>query len=638
MKIAFVSQPGYSVLPPVGSLEIWTRDVARRLAGRHEVTVYASASAETADVTRDGVAYRFIDHRADALLARGLRPLWRTRPADKAYFAAAAYPAVYWLKVAREVQRNGVDAVHVYNYSQAVPIIRRLNPRVTIALHMQCEWLTQLDERMIDRRLQHADLVIGCSEHITEPIRRRFPQHAHRCRTVYNGVDVGRPVERDDRNGTVTLLHVGRISPEKGHHVLVDALNEVVHDHPELRVVFVGDESVVPVDMAVSISADPMVRDLARFYDGGYLEQVKGRMSPALAERTEFAGRVDHDRTSAYYEAADIFVFPSIFEAFPIPPIEAMAKGLPVVGARAGGTPESVVDGQTGLLVERNDAPALAEAVRALLGDPDRRAALGAAGRKRAAEVFSWDSVTRQFEEVLMSAGATSTAEAYDDWHRSNDEAEDVVNAPWHQMAIPHLPPLDGLSVLEIGCGRGGFSRYLAERGAHVVAADFSPAAVEITRDVLEPYPNARAVVADIENIDQPEGTFDLVLSLDTIEHVPHPGRAVAELVRVTRPGGRIVVTTNNYFGLIGLWRLAMTVAGFRFTEAGQPINQPLMFFPSARLMRTLGCRVEIIDGSGHYLRVPRYQLGYLRLNFLERPHALTKWFGTHRLVVATKQ
>ena len=233
--------------------------------------------------------------------------------------------------------------------------------------------------------------------------------------------------------------------------------------------------------------------------------------------------------------------------------------------------------------------------------------------------------------------GAISAAEAYDRWHTGFGAGEDGIGAPWHELAIEQLPPLEGLRVLEIGCGRGGFARYLAERGANVVAADFSPAAVEITNRLLSDQENADAVVADIEALEFASDTFDLVISLDTIEHVPSPKAAVSELVRVAKPGGRIIITTNNYLGLIGLWRLAMKVTGFRFTEMGQPINQPLMLFPRAKLMHELECRVDVVDGRGHYLRVPRYQLGYLRLGFLEHPHALTKHFGTHRLVVATK-
>jgi SAM-dependent methyltransferase len=231
-----------------------------------------------------------------------------------------------------------------------------------------------------------------------------------------------------------------------------------------------------------------------------------------------------------------------------------------------------------------------------------------------------------------------TVVDAYDQWHSRFDSPEDPIDAPWHQLAIPQLPDLQGSRVLEIGCGRGGFSAYLAGRGADLVAADFSPTAVRMAAHRLEPHPNAEAVVADIEAIPFDRGTFDVVISLDTLEHVPHPTLAVAELVRVLRPGGKLILTTNNYVSLIGLWRLVMRLAGKRFTEFGQPINQPLKFFPSTRLMRGLGCDVELVDGAGHYLRMPRTEHGYLRLGFLERPHRLTKWFGIDRMVVATKR
>ena len=89
MKIAFVSQPSHSVLPPTGSLEIWTREVARRLGERHEVVLYASATEEIGDCTRDGIEYRFVDHSVDATLAYA-RALWRLRPANKAFFSSTS--------------------------------------------------------------------------------------------------------------------------------------------------------------------------------------------------------------------------------------------------------------------------------------------------------------------------------------------------------------------------------------------------------------------------------------------------------------------------------------------------------------------------------------------------------------------
>jgi glycosyltransferase involved in cell wall biosynthesis len=402
MRIAFISQPGYAVLPPAGSIEIVTRELARRLAERHEVLIYGSAVPGLVDVEERGVRYRFIAHERDATIARGLRRLYRVRPADRGFFTSPLHNLVYWRRVAEDIRRRGCDVVHVCNLTQALPLLRRLNPRARIVLHMHCEWLVQLDARMLERRLRHADVIVGCSEHITDPIRRRFPQFAARCRTIHNGVEIRPPAgRRGNDDGTVTLLHVGRISPEKGHHVLVDALNAVVAERPHVRLVLVGEESVVPLEWAVAISHDPAVRELGRFYDGSYLEQVKARMSPALLDRTTFTGRLGYEQTARRYDDADLFVFPSFFEAMPVPPIEAMAAGVPVVSTAVGGAVESIVEGETGVFVPRGDAGALARAVVALVEDPGRRAAMGARGRARAAERFSWESVSNEFERAL---------------------------------------------------------------------------------------------------------------------------------------------------------------------------------------------------------------------------------------------
>ena len=87
---------------------------------------------------------------------------------------------------------------------------------------------------------------------------------------------------------------------------------------------------------------------------------------------------------------------------------------------------------------------------------------------------------------------------AYDRWHEeiADREAEDGHDSPWHGMAKRHLGDIRGRRVLEIGCGRGGFSRYLLEQGAHLTAADFSPSAVDITRRLLRDAPGCETLVA----------------------------------------------------------------------------------------------------------------------------------------------
>jgi starch synthase len=112
----------------------------------------------------------------------------------------------------------------------------------------------------------------------------------------------------------------------------------------------------------------------------------------------------------AVLDACNVFVCPSVYEPLGIVNLEAMAVGLPVVGTATGGIPEVVVDGETGLLVPIDQASDgtgtpldpdrfvadLAAALETVAGDPARASEMGAAGRARAAEHFSWEAIAEQ--------------------------------------------------------------------------------------------------------------------------------------------------------------------------------------------------------------------------------------------------
>jgi starch synthase len=100
---------------------------------------------------------------------------------------------------------------------------------------------------------------------------------------------------------------------------------------------------------------------------------------------------------------ATVFACPSLYEPLGIVNLEAMACGTAVVGSQVGGIPEVVVDAETGLLVPPDDPAALAAALNALILDPARAAAMGAAGRKRAATEFGWDAIAAQTTDLYAS-------------------------------------------------------------------------------------------------------------------------------------------------------------------------------------------------------------------------------------------
>jgi 2-polyprenyl-3-methyl-5-hydroxy-6-metoxy-1,4-benzoquinol methylase len=229
------------------------------------------------------------------------------------------------------------------------------------------------------------------------------------------------------------------------------------------------------------------------------------------------------------------------------------------------------------------------------------------------------------------------TVTSYDEWHHDREQlAGDGgrPTSPWHLLTIAHLPDVRGKKVLEIGCGRGVFARYLAEQGADLVAADFSPGAVAYARNRLRDH-EAEVVVADVQAIPFADETFDIVVSQETLEHVPEPDVGLAELVRVTKVGGTLIVTTPNYLNLIGLYRIILRLAGRRFTELGQPVNQSLLLVQQVRRLRKLGCRVDAVDSNGQFLPVPGYDV--VELRWLERPTRLMRWFGLNSLTKATR-
>jgi len=231
----------------------------------------------------------------------------------------------------------------------------------------------------------------------------------------------------------------------------------------------------------------------------------------------------------------------------------------------------------------------------------------------------------------------TDPRAAYDAWH-AGFEVDVEADAPWHRLVRAHLPPLAGKRLIEIGCGRGGFSAWLARQGpAEVVAIDFSPAAVEkgaaFGREAG--LANLRFEVGDIQAIAHADASFDVAVSCETVEHVPDPARAVRELARVLRPGGRLLLTTPNYFGLMGLYRGYRRLVRRPFTELGQPINNFTMLPRTRGWVRAAGLDVLATDAVGHYLPFPGRPP--IPMSFLERPRVLMRWLALHSCVVAAK-
>jgi 2-polyprenyl-3-methyl-5-hydroxy-6-metoxy-1,4-benzoquinol methylase len=193
----------------------------------------------------------------------------------------------------------------------------------------------------------------------------------------------------------------------------------------------------------------------------------------------------------------------------------------------------------------------------------------------------------------------------WDEWHRGRDALERRSALPevavWRELALRHLGDVEGLSVLDCGSARGGFSRVLAERGAHVTAVDASAVAVELTRRQLQGA--GEVVQADARRLPFDDDRFDAVVCLNTLNYVRPPQAVVSELVRVARPGGRLVATTLNSWSPLGASGALLARLGRNERapgEAGISLRRLL------RLLREGGVAVEAVEGAGHAVVVPK--------------------------------
>lgn len=409
MKLAFVSPPGINVLPPYQkSAGIWTYEVARRLATDHEVHVYSSSDPRQEErKEKEGVFYHFIDMSVDRPLLFLLSRLKGLRKPQHPLFATPLYHLGYATKIGLDLRRREIEFCHINSSFQMPPVFMNLSPLTEVALHMRCEWLTQFEKSKIRPLIRDVDLLLGCSNYVTESIRRGFPELSLRCHTIYPGVDTEtfKPAGADSDN---RLLFIGRVSPEKGIHTLLEAFEIISVEHPGVSLEVVGSQVSAPPEFILKPSKDPLVRDLSRFYgptNDHYYQLLREKIScSGLEDRVTFTSFLPHNKIPEVMFKSTLLINPSLYESFGRSLIEAMACGRPVVATRTGGMTETVQEGRTGFLVERENPRELAVAISTLLDEPIRARKMGAAGRKRISRLFSWKSVVESLLTLYSKA------------------------------------------------------------------------------------------------------------------------------------------------------------------------------------------------------------------------------------------
>jgi D-inositol-3-phosphate glycosyltransferase len=292
------------------------------------------------------------------------------------------------------------DVVHAHFWMSAVaalaaagglriPVVHTFHALGTVKRRHQGDRDTSPPERIaIEERIaRDVDRVVAtCTDEVFELLRMGADRR--RITVVPCGVDLDRfgsdgPAKLRD-GGRHRLVAACRLVERKGIADAVTALTAL----PGVELQVAGGPD------AAGLDGDPEARRL---------RALAAELD--VADRLVLRGRVERDAMPALLRSADAVVCVPWYEPFGIVPLEAMACGVPVVATAVGGQIDSIVHGATGVHVPPRDPAALAEALRELLADPARRAALGAEGRRRARRLYGFDRIaaaTRQvYEEVL---------------------------------------------------------------------------------------------------------------------------------------------------------------------------------------------------------------------------------------------
>src|SRR6188508_3307703 len=272
--------------------------------------------------------------------------------------------------------RRHLERADVVHYPLTVPVPPAGKPTVLTLLDVQHLDLPELfprGERLFrrlayDRAARGAGAVVVISEWVKERVVARLGLDPERVHAIHLGVDH----ERFSPDASVArepfLLYPARPWQHKNHARLYDAFARVRAERPELRLVLTG----------------------------------VGHAPASLPEGVETCGGVSTDELVSLYRRASALVFPSLYEGFGLPPVEAMACGCPVAASNAGSLPEVV--GDAAVLFDPHDPQGIAAGIDEAL---DRAGELASRGIERA-ERFTWDATARAHDRVYEAAFSAS--------------------------------------------------------------------------------------------------------------------------------------------------------------------------------------------------------------------------------------
>jgi glycosyltransferase involved in cell wall biosynthesis len=312
------------------------------------------------------------DHEGARILRFPFRMAFETRDAD------------LFIELRRRIallkQTYQPDLIHINAVSPSVlfhlqtadswpaPVLVTLHSEV---LAKQTDGLTSLAGRL----LRSADRINSVSTAVLAQAQRLVPGIISRSSVIHNGLQEPSVAPTVLPFAPARLLCLGRLIHKKGFDIALQALSLIRPHFANVRLVIAGDG-----------------------VERKQLEQQIDKLE--LSGQVDCLGWVAPDKIPALINSATVVLMPSRFEGLPLVAVQAAMAARPIVATRVGGIPEVVVHQETGLLVESENASALAAAVTFLLANPEIAVEMGYSGRRRAQEVFSWEQCVASYKDL----------------------------------------------------------------------------------------------------------------------------------------------------------------------------------------------------------------------------------------------
>ncbi|MCR2805116.1 glycosyltransferase family 4 protein [Paenibacillus soyae] len=373
-----------------GAIQTYIGGVARLLSKHHNLTIIGRSDPDLPNDERVG-GIRYIRFESQGVLD---------------IYMSNVIPYL-------ESSKEQYDVIHIFNRPKMVMPVSSVRPNARIVLSMHNDMFNpvKLSRQEGDAVVDRVETIVTISNYIGSEIVRYYPKAASKIRTIYSGVDLSRfapwkqsqSAQRDRESirsqhnlgNKKVILFVGRLSRNKGPHVLVRAMNQLKHSDAVL--VIVG----------------------AAWYSDDHISDYIAYLR-AMAEKSPIpvitTGYVQASEVHKWFCAADVFVCTSIWEE-PLARVhyEAMAAGLPLITTARGGNPE-IIRSNNGVIIQNPEDPAeYASHLNSMLSNLGGARQMGLHGRKLVEENFTWNHVAGNILDVWSRVAATiSAAEASD--------------------------------------------------------------------------------------------------------------------------------------------------------------------------------------------------------------------------------